>query len=208
MNDTRTLIAIPCMDMVATPFMYSLICMRRTGLSRVSVVSNTLVYKARNMLAAEAIDSGCGRVLWLDSDMQFEPGLMEQLSADMDTGLDFVCGLYFRRIPPIAPVIYSEAEERKTEVYMDYPKEQLFPVRAAGFGACMTSTEMLKDVWDTYGAPFNPTERGMGEDMAFCIRARHMGYKLWCDSRIKVKHIGTAAFGEEQYLRMRENAAR
>lgn len=192
----KTLIAIPAMETVATRFMMSLVCLQRTGPSRVSVVSDSLVYHARNLLAAEAIDDDCDQVLWLDSDMAFRPDLMELLERHISDGRDYISALFFKRRLPTEPLIYRE----DGKAYLDYPADELFEIAGSGFGAVMTTTKMLKDVWDHYGPPFNP-ENGIGEDKAFCRRAKELGYALWCDSRIKVGHVGTIAIGEEHYRR-------
>lgn len=211
MEYTKYLIAVPTMDTVVVPFVASLTYLTRVGLSRVSFASNSLVYDARNLLAAEAIDTGAERVLWLDSDMQFSPDLMERLAHDMDLeGLDYVSGIFFRRRLPVVPVIAKRIEVEKgengklsaqTETYLDYPQDSLFEVAATGFGAVMCSTKMLKDVFDVYDRPFDPIPGILGEDYAFCYRARSLGYRLWCDSRVKVDHVGLLAYGENAYTR-------
>ena len=38
---------------------------------------------------------------------------------------------------------------------------------------------------------------GFGEDLAFCLRVKDLGKKVYCDSRIKVGHIGYKTFGED-----------
>ena len=194
---TTYLIAIPCFDMMDTAFVASLLCMRRVGASKVAFLSNSLVYDARDRLTREAIESNADRVLWLDSDMQFGVDLMQRLAEDMDTGMDFVSGLYFKRQFPVVPLL-SKLQDDKLAPCLDYPKDQVFEVDATGFGACMMSTKLLKDVVDTFGSPFYPVA-GHGEDYSFCVRARELGYKLYCDSRIKVGHVGAYVFGEEDY---------
>lgn len=197
----KYLIAVPCMDMMHTVFVASLMYMRRVGASRVTFLSNSLVYDARDKLAREAIETGADRVLWLDSDMQFGNDLMERLAEDMDEGRDFVCGLYFRRRIPTVPILAKEHERdglKCLDTYVDYPRDQIFEVDAAGFGAVMCSTKMLQDAYDHFGNPFYPVA-GHGEDYALCTRVRELGYKLYCDSRIKVGHIGQIAYGEELY---------
>lgn len=195
---TKTLIAIPAMDYVATPFLFSLVTMQRYGASRVSIVSNSLVYQARNMLAAEAIDDGCDWILWLDSDMAFGRGLMTALFRDAEEyGADYVSGLYFKRQIPTVPLI----KDMDLNVYLDYPTDAMFEVGGSGFGAVLTSARMVKDVYDRFGPPFTPLPDGTGEDFAFCHRARELGYKLWCDSRIKLHHVGHFPIGEEHFDR-------
>ena len=93
----KTLICIPCMDMVHTEFMKSLLAMRRPGETKIVISQSSLIYDARNNMARQAVKGGFDRVMWLDSDMSFEPDLMERLSARLDEGCDFVSGLYFTR---------------------------------------------------------------------------------------------------------------
>ena len=80
----RTMIAVPCMDTVQTFFMTSLLSLRKPEGTEVAVASCSLVYEARHNLAMKAIKDGFDRVLWLDSDMRFDPDLMERLGADLD----------------------------------------------------------------------------------------------------------------------------
>ena len=104
----RTMIAVPCMDMVHTDFMRSALSLQHRDETQFYFSQASLVYDGRNKLAEAAISGKFDRVLWLDSDMRFEPELAEQLHADLDEGREFVSALYFSRKPPITPVIYKE----------------------------------------------------------------------------------------------------
>ena len=208
MEYTKYMIAVPCMDTMPTRFVASLLNMRRIGASKVSFLSGSLVYDARNMLAKEALETEADRILWLDSDMQFGVDLMQRLADDMDAGADFVSGLYFKRKIPTSPCVYKAAEATqdghgRAEAYLDYPHDSLFQVAGCGFGAVMCTAKMIADVTAAFGAPFGPMH-GLGEDLAFCWRARQIGYTLHCDSRVKLYHIGQMAYGEEDYLRYPE----
>ena len=203
----KTMIAIPCMDTVPTRFMTSLLAMRRVGDCSLVAHMNSLIYDARNQTAREAVKEEFDRVLWLDSDMEFEPDLMERLSARLDEGRDFVSGLYFKRKPPHEPVIYRELgirdrddgkQEAYAAPYTDYPESGVFEVEACGFGAVMTTVKMLRDLTERYGLPFTP-ETGFSEDISFCLRAQETGYRIWCDSGIRAGHIGTKVYGEEDW---------
>jgi GT2 family glycosyltransferase len=206
----KTLIAIPCFDMVNTSFMESLVRLKRMPDVSWTVVRNTLIHDARNIITANAIESNFDRVMWFDSDMVFEPDTLLKLSQDMDeNNLDFVTGLYFTRRPPnIRPVVFEKMwfrydEDGKydtgAENYYDYP-EGLFECDAAGFGCCLTSVDLLRRVGDKFGAPFQPMPT-MGEDMTFCWRAKEIGAKLYCDSRVKCGHEGTFIYSESVYNR-------
>lgn len=166
----------------------------------------TLIHDARNDFVSRAIVGEYDRVLWLDSDMVFEPDIMERLSADLDEGREYVCGLYFKRVFPTAPVIYKRLSESavpgilEAETYKDYPKDRIFEIAASGFGAVMTTTNILKATWDKYGPPFYQVAN-LGEDLSFCWRLQEMGVKMYCDSRVKCGHIGQFVFNENVYER-------
>lgn len=206
----KTLIAIPCMDMVHTMFMRSLLQLQKVGEIGFAISSSSLVYDARNNLAKQAIEGGFDRILWLDSDMDFKPDLMTRLSADMDEGCDIVGGLYFSRKEPIVPVVYQKVgyfhSDETDEVtpaalnYYEYPRDEVFSCEGIGFGAVMVSVDLVKKVQDKFGLPFSPI-LGFGEDLSFCIRARDVGADIKCDSRVKLGHIGYKSYSEENYAR-------
>lgn len=207
----KTLIAIPCMDMVHTQFMRSLLQLTKVGEVGFALSSSSLVYDARNTLAKQAVDGGFDRVLWLDSDMDFKPDMFVNLMRDMDdNNLEIVGGIYFSRKEPVVPVVYQKVgyyhdDEQDTVTpcalnYYEYPKDELFPCEGIGFGAVLMTTDLIKKVQDKYGLPFSPI-LGFGEDLSFCIRARDVGATIMCDSRIKVGHVGLRIYTEEHYAR-------
>ena len=204
----KTLIAIPCMSMVHTDFMISFTDLDKPEGTRYMPAKNTLIYDARNGLAANAITNEFDRVLWLDSDMKFNPDLLTRLSDDMDQGLDFVSGLYFGRKLPMRPVIYKTIEwaigedgkvHSKTERMMDYPHNDIFEIQGSGFGCVMTSTKLLREVWEKFGSPFQPLLY-LGEDLSFCYRVKQLGVPMYCDSRVKAGHVGEFVFDEASYI--------
>ena len=205
----RYLIAVPSHDMVHADFTRSLMELDKPENTAFTMITNTLIYTARNLIAQNAVKYGFDRVMWFDSDMKFKSDTMIRLAEDMDKGYDFVTGLYFSRQEPIRPIIHKEVNWRvkddgwidsSAELYWDYPKDELFPVEACGFGCCMTSVALLKRMCDKYGSPFYPL-MGMGEDTTFCFRATQDGEKIYCDSGIMVGHIGQHEYTEKDYRR-------
>ena len=198
----KTLIAIPCMDYQESDFVE---CLNRLTARysedelEVKFLKASLVYDARNQLTKYVLDKGCyDYVLWLDSDMTFEPDLLERLMKDIE-GRDAVTGLCFGRRPPFKPCIYKKLDIEQTatpngpmllptcENWFDYPRDQLFEVQACGFACVLMRTEALEKML-VYGVPFFPVG-GLGEDLTFCWRAKKLGIKFWCDSRLKIGHI-------------------
>lgn len=208
----KTLVALPCMDMVHTTFLKSIIGMERVGDCRFSIMCSSLVYDARNSLAKQAVTEGYDRMLWLDSDMDFDPDLLVRLSADMDEGRELVSGLYFKRKAPVKPVIYKEVGYYHSDIddsvtpvavpYEDYPQDTIFPIAGAGFGGVLVSVDLIKRVGDKFGLPFSPI-MGFGEDLSFCLRASEVGAELFCDSRVKLGHVGLGTITEETYFNTR-----
>lgn len=210
----RTLICIPAMDTVNTSFMRSLLSLRPVGEVRFAITQSSLIYDARNILAVQAITGGFDRTLWLDSDMTFEPDLMEKLSATMDEGYDLVSALYFTRKPPHRPVIYDGCRTFEQDgvarsaaiVYDNYPENAVFEIEACGFGGVMCSVELMKNIREKFGTPFSPIH-GFGEDLSFCIRAMNLGAKMVCDSSIKMGHIASYIVDEAKYKEIVKNGS-
>lgn len=203
----KTLIGIPCMESIPTVTVKSLLTLHHDGVE-FCFSMNSLVYDARNCIAQKACENGFDRVLWIDSDMVFEPDLYDRLSARMDEGYEFVTGLYFSRRMPIIPMIYSDVfmQEKdgsripKAIEYADYPKDSIFEVKGCGFGGCMMTTKLLLDIATKYGLPFSPI-LGFGEDLSFCLKATEAMHKIYCDSSIKLGHMSHCIVQETDYVR-------
>lgn len=204
----KYLIAIPAMDMVHTEFMRCLLQLRKVGECKYVISQSSLIYDARNTLAKRAVTDGFDRVLWLDSDMSFEPDLMERLAARLDEGKEMVTGLYFTRKAPIRPVLYKECGYFEIEDgsikplalwYDEYPRDDLFKVMGCGFGAVMMTTDLIRKVADKFGMPFAPM-LGFGEDLSFCGRVQEVGGEMWADSTIKLGHVGLGTITESVFL--------
>ena len=177
----RTLIAIPCMDMVHTIFFKSVLGLQREGEVRFSLSCSSLVYDARNKLCAQAVNENYDRILWLDSDMDFQPDLV----------IYETVGYYHN----------AEANEVTPHAvpFKEYPKDSVFNISGCGFGGVLMTVDIAKKVTDQFGVPFAPI-LGFGEDLSFCLRAEECGGKMVCDSRIKMGHIGLGTITEDAYL--------
>ena len=206
-DQMKTLIAVPCFDMVHTDFVDSFLALERPEGTVHTFIKNTLIYNARNSIAQNAINHGFDRVMWIDSDMIVPPETLSVLANDIDSGYDYVSGVYYMRSMPTRPVIYSKVwwkvqQDGWVETGRTHCQEVpqgLFEIAGSGFGCVMTSVDLLKRLVDKYGAPFTPL-MGIGEDLAFCWRVNQIGAKMYCDSRIKCGHIGQKVYCERDYI--------
>lgn len=198
------MIAVPCMDSVPIQFCHSLAMMMSYnsshGISGVLYeMIGSLIYQSRNQLVKDAMKIGADYILWLDSDMEFEPDIAERLLKHMEDK-EMVSGLYFRRKMPCSPVLFKSYEIKGNgitwEGYDDYPKDSVFEIAGCGFGCVMMKTEVLYDVVLNYKSWFSPILES-GEDMSFCYRFKELGHKIWCDSSIKLGHVGHVVIDED-----------
>lgn len=215
-ENPKILIAVPMLKKLDSEFFTSFVAMKHVGQVQLGVEIDSLVYEARNRLVINALNNGCDYMLWLDSDMTFEPDIMVRLYEDLQQeGVDFVSGLCFKRALPTKPTIikklvWNEKEDGTVEhwadSYEDYPKDSLFEIAGCGFAAVMCRTKYILDVADHFGmSPFSPVPY-LGEDFSFCIRAKAMGKKMFCDSRVKLGHIGTMIYDEAVWMNQENRA--
>lgn len=200
----KTLVAVPSMDQVPALFAQSLAMLQRPegDTPAVSFQIGSLIYTSRNTLALRAVQIDATHVFWLDSDMVFDPDTLIRMHKTMEeTGADIVTGLYYRRVPPYTPVLFSKIEMTDSkcewEEFKEVPEEP-FEVAACGFGCVLMKIDVLWDVQVNQGNPFSPIHN-CGEDIAFCWRARQEGYKILCDPRIPLGHVGTYTIGKAMY---------
>lgn len=188
------LIAVPCMDSVPAQFAQSLAMLKKVGNSAVAFQVGSLIYSARNDLAKKAIEMGSDYMLWLDSDMVFNPDSLEKAMDLMNKHkLDILSGVYYRRAHPYSPVLLEKLEMEPDKCdflnLMEVPEEEVFEVAGCGFGFVLLKTEVLIDVFSTYSNMFAPIS-GVGEDLSFCWRARQCGYKIYATPEIPLGHVG------------------
>lgn len=207
----KTIIAIPCMDTVQTEFVRSLVNLRYVGEVQFIFTECSLIYHARTNLCRMALEAEADYVFWLDSDVIFQPNLMEDLMTDIQ-GKDMVTAVYHGRRPPFRPVIWKKITpgllpgNGEVEQYDDYPTDGLFEVAGCGFGAVLMKTGVIRDVAETFHQTFGPIP-GLGEDLSFCVRARNCGYKIWCDPKLQIGHKGSMVINGDTFRAYRGKLA-
>ena len=198
----KLLIAIPSFDTMRVEFVRSLMGLmaklNADGIYyEVKILDGTLVHVARDRLAKHAVNNEFTEVLWIDADMVFAPEIYEDLSMH---GKDMVCGTFISRHSPYVSCLFKTLipPERVTEYGDD-----LFQVAGCGFGCVWMKTQVLKDVLlNNDGQCFIPDPK-LGEDLAFCQRARSSGYHIWCDPTVRIGHVGHVTIWPEDGDRMR-----
>jgi len=192
----KILLGMPCVKEIPTKTVISLLSTVQKGYVEPMIVTGSLVYDARDEIARYAVNNGYDYVLYADSDMVFNS---EHLKRLLEHGVDICSGLYVTRRGENKNVVYSDVITRRRFPYRepklihDDRRSGYAPVSAVGFGFCLIRTSVIKSMLKHYKSLFEP-KWGVGEDIAFCIRARRCGYKIFTDFDVKVGHIGDTVY--------------
>lgn len=192
----KILICVPCMDSVAAGFAQSLAMLQKGG-HEVAIMFQvgSLIYESRNKLATQALKMGADYTMWFDSDMTFEPDTMLRL---LDHNEPVVSGAYFRRCPPYHLVAFDKCDPTKRE-WSDLPlPSETVKCGGVGFGCILVRTDVLLDMAAKFHQWFEPIG-GIGEDLAFCWRARECGYDILLDPKVSCGHVGHIVVNESFY---------
>ena len=187
----RLLIAIPTYDYMHFQFVDCLTkLIRRLDEDEIDYEvcfqGGTLVYVGRDKRAKKAIDEGFTHMLWLDSDMIFSEELLDNL---MFSGKDFVTGIAHGRRAPHMSCLFKKIWPGVDRWQgHDYPTTT-FEVGGCGFACVLIKTSIVKAVYEKQGTAFFPM-RELGEDLAFCKRARELGFTIWAEPTVWLGHIG------------------
>ena len=190
----KILLGMPCMKTIPYRTVMSLLRTVKKGAVEPMVVEGSLVYDARDTIARYAIDNGYDYVLYADSDMEFDKPDIDRLLAH---NVDICSGLYVTRDGKNNNVAYSEIITRRfrrlPKLITDNTSAGYGSVAAVGFGFCLIKTSVLESMFKHYKSIFEP-KWGVGEDVAFCIRAKKCGYCINIDRDIKLGHIGDMVY--------------
>lgn len=180
-------------------------------------IGDSLIARARNRLCAEFLASDCTHMLQLDSDLIFSPEQIKNLVDHAARGNDIVAGLYPKKQRELGWVcnILDTAEP---------PSDNgLQRVKYAGTGCLLVSRAVLETMreklpeieydpdegdtgevkWDFFatgvrlfeGSAGTPARRRyLSEDWMFCQRALDLGFDVWMDTTVILKHVGECIY--------------
>ena len=208
-------VAMPCFDVVQRDTCVSLVKLfgelRKVGISsQFNIVKSSLVNYARNLATCGFLASTCDHMLFIDSDVEFEP---EAVLSMLVVQKDIVCTPYRIKL-----------EDMKVRYAVDFPDKHNIEMLPGGIveveqgpaglmvihrrvfdklmkvhpemkikfhlrGTGKLDEKYMYNFWDT---TFN-SETGLwkGEDLAFCDLARSVGFKIYANTGSNVIHHGT-----------------
>lgn len=152
----------------------------------------------REASAQDAIRNKSDLLAFVDTDMAFPPGALSHLIA---RGKDVIGVNYYEKKLPLVSTLKMLGSDGELltdgeHVTMDLPKEP-FQVGGLGCGLLVVNVQrMVTCLAAPYFAFDELRGKVMGEDVAFCNRARKAGMQVWCDPTIPVAHIGDYFYGQ------------
>ena len=164
----------------------------------IAIKTKSEQFRARNEIVKGALSTGCdylffiddGHVIdWQDSShpndaYDIVTKLIDHLEADEKMG---ICGaLYYHRGAECRPVLLKEGKDGGYYWLRDDEVENKLQEVDIQGGGCM----MLKmSMFDKIDEPYFTPEHKEGTDLQICKQAKAKGYKVCCDTSIKIGHV-------------------
>ena len=208
-------VAMPCYDVVQRDTVVSLMKLfgefRKVEISsQFNIVKSSLVNYARNLATCGFLASKCDHMLFIDSDVEFEP---EAVLRMLVVQKDIVCTPYRIKLDDMK-VKYAVDFTDKSKIEM-LPGEiveveqgpaglmvihrrvfdklmKVHPemhIKFHGGGASDLDAKYMYNFWDTTFD--SKTGLWKGEDLSFCDLARSVGFKIYANTGSKTIHHGT-----------------
>lgn len=162
---------------------------------------NIYLDNARNVCVHRFLESGCTDLIFIDSDVGFEPDAVSKL---LVYGKDIIGGIYplkqdgleFPMKLHFDPVTNNCKEEETGLVYADMIPTGFMRIQRRVFDRMIEHYKMTKNHQDMYqffavGILFEGDNTSYGEDVYFCKRWREMGGELYIEPRLTFTHTGT-----------------
>ncbi len=164
--------------------------------------NESLITRARNGMVASFMKTEFQSLMFIDADIQFEP---EDVGKLWNMNVDVAVGVYAMKKPDQA--WYAAWVDGK--LMKDLPEKPL-EVDFAGTGFMMIKREVIERMIEAYPETSHESNEGRShalfdtavlddtyysEDYLFCRRWREIGGAITMDPTVKLKHIGTYAYG-------------
>lgn len=203
-------VLVPCGEAIAAPCEDSLRVLESRGYEVRRIRGFSQIDVARNTIASNAVRDGFAETLWIDSDVGFNPDDVEKLrnhqlpivagiyakKAKRELAckfLDDTRGIQFGKKGGLIELMYAATGflHVRREAYLDIQHKLNLPTCNLSFGEAIVPW-FQPLIREYQGNPWY-----LGEDFAFCERARQAGFRIMADTSIRLWHIGSYPYGWE-----------
>jgi hypothetical protein len=199
----KCVILVPVATHIEPDCERSLVELELRGYTVRRVFGFAAIDQARSQMASDALADGFDELMWVDSDVGFDPADVAKLRAH---GLPIVCGIYPKKgkhalacnlLPETDRVTFGQGGGlleiayaatgfllTRREVYADVARAGALPRCNQRFGRAIIPYFLPMLVEDGEGHWY------LGEDFAFSERAKRAGHRVLADTTIRLFHIG------------------
>ncbi len=204
MRNSKPVILVPVASHIELECERSLNALERRGVKVWRVPGFTDISRGRSQIATDALAAGFDELVWIDSDIWFNPEDVERLQSHQK---------------PIIGGIYPVKGHRRVACRLLEGDNQIVfgaegglkEVRFLATGFLYTHRSVYEKISENLGLKRcqSPSPNGLipyfrqlgvkqtgqdelylGEDYSFCERARQCGYQIYADTTIRLHHIG------------------
>lgn len=172
------------------------------------------VQMGRDAIVADFLATDKQKLLWIDSDMVWQPRDVFRLLA-LSTKFEVVACAYPAKIDKTAFYINYAPGEHEANKY------GLLPVKGVGLGFTIVDRKVVQELYDRAPKLFDELSnrdlagifrfdihegKRRSEDMAFFADVKALGYEVWLDTMTNLGHIGDKEWtGDLRAALMSEN---
>jgi FkbM family methyltransferase len=151
--------------------------------------------QVRNLIA-DWVVRGYDYLFSVDSDIAFPPDTLKRLLAH---NVDMVSGLYIQRKPGQHTLEVYEHNGQGGVSNIPYGKIKgrgLVEIASSGFGCVLVRGEVMRAIPYPHFKYHSAIDHRntISEDVDFCKKALAQGFKIWADTDIQCRHIGSSEF--------------
>lgn len=208
---SRCVILVPVGDKLEPECERGLAELSKRGYAVRRMTGHSAIDQARSQLASDVLADGFEELFWIDADIGFDPDSVDALRAhdkpvvsaiypkkgQRELACHVMPGtkeIVFGEGGGLAPILYAATGFLYTQrrVYDEIRERCALPVCNARFGHTVVPYFMPMTVPDGEGHWY------LGEDYAFCERARRAGFEILADTTIRLFHIGRTGYSWEE----------
>lgn len=165
---------------------------------------DSLIQRARNDLFATAYNSKVDMLVFIDSDIGWEPKDFFKL---IKNDKDLIGGSYRKKTDNQELYVIKALDNNDPSLKLDIDENGIMEVAGLGCGFMKISRNALINIWNV-SKPYN-SDKGnnrmafevvcedndlISEDIYFCKKWRNLGNKVYLDTSITCVHSGTKTF--------------
>lgn len=200
MQELNIAIGLPCnWDFINIQFFESWVELKKPKHSVIIGNRGRVDDQRNSIIHAVLKDGSFSHILFLDTDHKHHPDTIPKLLSHDKL---IVSGLSFRRSEPYDPIMFKEADNKFQNI-TEWEENELLEVDAIGAASLLVRTEVFQKMNTNKWFEMNYAYGNgvISEDFAFCLRARNLGYKIYCDTSCTNSHLGQLNVTQDTWIK-------